>query len=133
MKLNAIVIDDSPVQLLASSKLIRRNEHLNLIGAYTNPFLGLSAVNSMDVDLVLLDIEMPDIDGFSLKELFNNQAEVIMYSTKPEFEFQAYSTGAIDFLNKPISVSRLNYSISKVMEEEKYSGGQEKVFTAIAS
>lgn len=133
MTLRVIIIDDSTLQLLASSKLVRRNRHLNLIGAYTNPLLGLNAVNCKDVDLVLLDVEMPEIDGFSLKRLISNKVEVIMNSTKPDFEFQAYINGAIDFLCKPISASRLDYSVSKVMEEEKYSSAQENIFTAIAS
>lgn len=116
MKLNVIVIDDSAVQLVLSSKLIEKNEHLNLVGTFSNPFLGLSAVNNQEVDLVLLDIEMPGIDGFSLQKLFKNSVEVVMNSTRASFELQAYSNGAIDFLAKPLSASRIDLAVARVLE-----------------
>lgn len=115
MKLNVIVIDDSAVQLALSSKLIEKNQHLNLVGTFTNPFLGLSAVNEEDIDLVLLDIEMPEIDGLSLKRLFKDSVEVIMNSTRASFELQAYSNGAIDFLAKPLSGSRFDVAVTRVL------------------
>ncbi|TMM52197.1 response regulator [Maribacter algarum] len=116
MKLNVIVIDDSGVQLALSSKLIEKNEHLNLVGTFTNPFLGLSAVNSEDIDLVLLDVEMPEIDGFSLQKLFKDSVEVIVNSTRSSFEIEAYSNGAIDFMAKPLCASRLDLAVSRVLE-----------------
>ncbi len=116
MKLNVIVIDDSSVQLALSSKLIEKNNHLNLVGTFKNPFLGLSAVNSSDVDLVLLDVEMPEIDGFSLQKLFKDSVEVIVNSTRPSFEIEAYSNGAIDFMAKPLSGSRLELAVARVLE-----------------
>lgn len=119
MKLNVIVIDDSAVQLALSSKLIEKNKHLNLVGTFTDPFLGLKAVNSEAVDLVLLDIEMPEIDGFSLKKLFKKSVEVVLNSTRVSFEAEAYSNGAIDFLAKPLSAMKLDLSIARVLEMKR--------------
>ena len=133
MPLNIIVIDDSPLQLLMSSKLIQQNKRLKLLGAFTNPFLGLRAVNTMDVDIVLLDVEMPEIDGFSLKKMFKKPVEVIMNSTRPIFELQAYSQGAIDFIKKPLDSKRLDSAVSKLIQEVTVFEDQEKVFTALAS
>lgn len=132
MPLNIIVIDDSPVQLLMSSKLIQQNKRLKLLGAFTNPFLGLRAVNTMDVDIVLLDVEMPEIDGFSLKKMFKKPVEVIMNSTRPIFELQAYSQGAIDFISKPVNSKRLDSAVSKVIQEVTFFKDQEKVCAALA-
>ena len=116
MKLNVIIIDDSGVQLALSSKLIEQNENLNLVGTFTNPFLGLNAVNSENVDLVLLDVEMPEIDGFALQKLFNENIAVVMNSTRGSFELQAYLNGAIDFMAKPLSAKRLDRAVSRVAE-----------------
>lgn len=116
MKLNVIVIDDSTVQLELSSKLIKKNKHLKLVGTFSNPFLGLSVVNGQDVDLVLLDVEMPEIDGFSLQQLFKESVEVVINSSKTSFELEAYSNGAIDFLVKPLSASRLDLAVARVLE-----------------
>ncbi|WP_299533105.1 response regulator [Ulvibacterium sp.] len=133
MSLNIIVIDDSPMQLLMSTNLIQQNRQLNLLGAFTNPFLGLKAINAMDVDIVLLDVEMPEIDGFSLKKLLGDPIKVIMYSSRSLFEFQAYAQGAIDFIHKPLNTERLDNSVAKVLQEEIASQHQEKEFSALAS
>lgn len=131
MKLNVIVIDDSAVQLAISTKLIEQNEHLNLVGAYANPFLGLNAVNDNEVDIVLLDVEMPEIDGFSLQKLFKKSVAVIINSTRPSFENQAYESGAIDFIAKPLNANKIELAITKLLKTEEEV--LETVITMIAS
>jgi len=133
MKLNIVIIDDSKVQLALSSKLIEKNEHLNLVGTYTNPFLGLNAINSQDVDVVLLDIEMPEIDGFALQKLFKDNVDVVMNSTRPSFEIQAYSNGAIDFLAKPLTSSRLELAVARVLEMKRLLAFDKQIVRSCAS
>ena len=116
MKLNVIIIDDCAVQLTFAKMLVAQNPHLNLLGAYSNPLLALNAVNSEAVDLVLLDVEMPEIDGFSLQKLFKTSAEVIFNSTRSAFEVQAYISGALDFLQKPWSPSKIDRAVIRVLE-----------------
>ena len=118
MKFNVIIIDDSPLQLSISSHMVNKNENLNLVGSYSNPFLGLDAVNNSDVDLVLLDVEMPQIDGFALQKLFTREVIVIINSTKPTYEAKAYSRGAVDFLHKPLRAEKLKCSINKVIRSK---------------
>lgn len=131
MKLNVIVIDDSVVQLAISTKLIAQNEHLNLVGTYSNPFLGLNAVNDNEIDIVLLDVEMPEIDGFSLQKLFNKSVSVIINSTRPSFEDQAYENGAIDFMAKPLNATKINIAIAKLLKSKVDL--LEEMITSIAS
>jgi len=118
MQLNIIVIDDSAVQLAISSKLIQKNKHLNLVGTYSNPLLGLNAVNDFNnkIDVVLLDVEMPEIDGFALKKLFNRSVLVIVNSTRSSFEQQAYESGAVDFLAKPLNSSKIDVVVRKLLK-----------------
>ncbi len=131
MKLNVIVIDDSAVQLAISTKLIAQNEHLNLVGTYSNPFLGLNAVNDNEIDIVLLDVEMPEIDGFSLQKLFNKSVSVIINSTRPSFEDQAYENGAIDFMAKPLNATKINIAVAKLLKSKVDL--LEEMITSIAS
>lgn len=133
MKLNVIIIDDSVVQLTLASKLIQQNEHLNLIGAYSNPFLGLNAVNNEKVDVVLLDVEMPEIDGFSLQKLFKDSVEVIINSTRATFELQAYVAGAVDFLQKPLTTSKIDRAIVKMLDVKRKLIVSNKYVSTIAS
>lgn len=133
MPLNVIIIDDSAVQLAISSKLIQKNKHLNLMGTYSNPFLGLTAINdpNNEIDLVLLDVEMPEIDGFSLQKLFRKSVAVIINSTRPSFESQAYENGAIDFMAKPLNATKIDISIAKLLKSKVEL--LDSVITTIAS
>lgn len=133
MKLNVIVIDDSLVQLALSSNLIKKNKHLNLLGTYSDPYLGLKAANDQDVDVILLDVEMPEIDGFSIQKLLNNSIEVIINSTRVTFELQAYVNGAIDFLQKPLTASKINGSVRRVLEMRRILASQNITENTIAS
>lgn len=133
MKLNVIVIDDSLVQLALSSRLIKKNQHLNLVGTYSDPLLGLEAANQLDVDVVLLDVEMPKMDGFSLQKLLRNSVEVIINSTRASFELQAYINGAIDFLQKPLTARKIDSAVSRVLEMRKILKVQETRIPTVAS
>ena len=116
MKLNVIIIDDSLVQLELSSRLLKKNENLNLVGAYADPFLGLQVANNQDIDLVLLDVEMPEIDGFLLQKLLKGSVEVIINSTRGSFELLAYINGAIDFIQKPLNEAKIRHAVCRVFE-----------------
>lgn len=133
MKLNVIVIDDSLVQLALSKNLIKKNEHLNLIGTYSDPYLGLQAANELNVDVVLLDVEMPEIDGFSLQKLIKNSVEVIINSTRACFELQAYINGAIDFLQKPLTAPKINGAVARVLEMRSILSVHNNAASTIAS
>ncbi len=119
MKLNVIIIDDCPIQLAISTKLVKLNDNLNLLGAYLNPFMGLNAINSNEVDMVLLDVEMPEIDGFSVHKLIAKPVEVVMNSTRAAFQLQSYLNGAIDFIQKPLNVKKLNGAVLRVIEMKR--------------
>ncbi len=133
MPLNVIVIDDSPLQLLLVARLIEKNPELTLLGAYANPLLGLVAVNSAAVDLVLLDVEMPEMDGFEFKAQLEKEVSVVMNSTKAIFQEQACKAGAFDFLQKPISAADLKATVSKMATLKKYLVPETKSITSIAS
>jgi chemotaxis response regulator CheB len=133
MKLNVIVIDDSLVQLALASQIIKKNEQLNLLGTYSDPFLGLQAANQLDVDVVLLDVEMHEIDGFSLQKLLKESVQVIINSTRSSFELFAYLNGAIDFLQKPLNDVKVKRAVARVVEMKSILSVKNTVRTTIAS
>ncbi len=133
MKLNVVVIDDSALQLILASKLIQKNEQLNLVGAYADPFLGLNAINTEKVDVVLLDVEMPEIDGFSLQKLFKNSVHVIVNSTRANFELQAYVNGAIDFIQKPLTTKKIEKTVTRIMEFKRLVVSERIAVNTLAS
>lgn len=129
MKLNVVIIEDSTIQLMLATKLIQMNKNLNLVGAYTEPFLGLNAVNTQAVDLVFLDVEMPEIDGLSLQKLFNDSVEVIVNSTRPFFADQALANGAFEFIKKPLKKSKIDLVIERLMKNKDGLNNSESFYS----
>ena len=71
-KLRSIIVDDSAVQRLAVSKLVDSHPDLELILQYKDGFEAQKKVNSNDIDLIFLDVEMPILDGFEFIESMEN-------------------------------------------------------------
>ena len=123
MKLNVIVIDDSLVQLALSSRLIKKNEHLNLLGTFSDPFQGLRAANEQNVDVVLLDVEMPKIDGFELCKIIRdnpNTADIpfVFLTAKGELNdrVKGLNLGADDYISKPFHISEVTARIKSILQ-----------------
>lgn len=116
MTLTAIVIDDSPLQQLATCKLVKENANLNLIAAFDNPKIGLEAVNRFRPDVLLLDVEMPGLSGFEILESLDHDCQVILNSTRSQFAFRAFKYEQVkDFVTKPMKKSRFEKSIDRVV------------------
>lgn len=82
MQLSTLIIDDSKMQELLTLKMINENPNLSYIGSYSNPKEGLQAANRLKPDVIILDVEMPEMDGFAVLENLEHDCQVIMYSTR---------------------------------------------------
>lgn len=114
-KLRSIIVDDSAVQRLAISKLIATHPDLELIIQYKDGFEAQKKVNSKDIDLIFLDVEMPIVDGFEFIESMENPPQVILIAGKPEYALKAFDYNVTDYLLKPITKDRFDNAIRKAM------------------
>lgn len=114
-KLRSIIIDDSAVQRMAVSTLIANHPDLELIVAYKDGFEAQKRVNSKDIDLVFLDVEMPILDGFEFIESMANPPQVILITGKPGYALKAFDYNVTDYLLKPITKSRFDDAIRKAL------------------
>ncbi len=114
--LRAIVVDD---EMLARQVLI---EHLHargdveIIAQCANGFEAVKAITELQPDLVLLDIQMPKLDGFEVLELVGKPVPVIFVTAYDEFAVRAFEIHAIDYLLKPFSEERINEAIERARE-----------------
>ncbi len=114
-KLLTIIIDDeAPARALLQAYL---TDHpaIELLGSYQNGFEGLKAINELQPDLVVLDIQMPKITGFEMLELLESHPIVIFSTAYDEFAIKAFELNAIDYLLKPYSKKRLLEAIDKAV------------------
>ncbi len=115
-RLRAIVVDD---EMLARQVLM---EHLNargdveIIAQCANGFEAVKAITELQPDLVLLDIQMPKLDGFEVLELVGKPVPVIFVTAYDEFAVRAFEIHAIDYLLKPFSEERINEAIERARE-----------------
>ncbi|RAJ08338.1 LytTR family two component transcriptional regulator [Chitinophaga skermanii] len=118
-KINCIILDDEPFAVKLMADYVSKVPQLNLLYADCDVFKAMDVLKTQAVDLVFLDIQMPQLTGIELMQLFNRQHNFIITSAYPQYALEAYQFHVIDFLLKPITFTRFYQSI------EKYTRWQE--------
>ena len=120
--LRTLVVENSKVQCNIIARLVRNHDHLNLVATSSNAIDANRIIKNHKIDLILLDIEMPFIDGFSLMESMDQKLEVIIISGNSDYALKAFDYGVTDFLLKPLNYDRFNNAILKVLKKQSYKG-----------
>jgi two-component system LytT family response regulator len=108
-----VVVDDEMLarQVLKEHLLARRD--LEIVAECANGFEAVKAITELQPDLVLLDIQMPKLDGFEVLELVGRPVPVIFVTAYDEFAVRAFEIHAIDYLLKPFSAERINEAVDR--------------------
>jgi len=111
----AIVIDDEPAARRLMKNLLQ--EHDNVVEVIAEASTGKEAIEkieSLDPDLIFLDIQMPDLTGFEVIEQLKKKPNIIFTTAYEQYAIKAFETFSIDYLLKPIKEERLEQSIEKL-------------------
>lgn len=131
MALNCMVVDDDEMSRLVIKKFIDKTDFLTLTHDLDNTkeasdiLLGESA---NDVDVVFLDIEMPEMTGLELVDKLQNAYNIILVTSKKDYAIEAFEGAVADFLVKPVEDERFLKAVNKVkdsLEKEKLLAEQE--------
>lgn len=114
--LNCIAIDDEPLALNIISEFCSKIQYLNLLGKFTNPFEAVQTLNNEQVDLIFLDIQMPQISGFEFLKSLYNPPMVIFTTAFREYAYEGFEYNAVDYLVKPFAFDRFSRSVSKAFQ-----------------
>ncbi|MES2395978.1 MAG: LytTR family DNA-binding domain-containing protein [Bacteroidota bacterium] len=114
--MNCIIIDDDEMSRNALKHLVSQVSYLNLIGVYTKASESLTVLYNRSVDLILLDIEMPDISGLEFIKTIKDPPLTIFVTSKKEYAIEAFECNIIDYLVKPILLDRFFKAITKSKE-----------------
>ncbi len=117
--LKCIIIDDDLMARKSLERLCQKNENLNVVGAFEDGQSGLDFINETEVDLIFLDIEMPEMTGIEFVEKATALPQVIFTTSKQEYAFDAFEYQVSDFLKKPIAQPRFQLAIEKAKEIQK--------------
>lgn len=124
--INCIILDDEPMAVALLSKYVDKIQNLNLVKATTNPFEVIEFTNSNSVDVIFIDIQMPELTGIQLMEMLGNKTKFVITSAYSEYALQGYEHNVIDYLLKPVSFDRFYKAVVKVQEVFK-----EQTFTNV--
>lgn len=120
--LKTIVVDDDKFQLEIISSFVKNTRFLSLEGAYDKPLEGLDAIIGSNPDLILLDIEMPELSGFDLIKSLNVVPQTIFITGKKDYAVEAFELNVLDYLLKPVDdYSRFLRAVGKAKEGFKPS------------
>ncbi|MFT4857524.1 MAG: two-component system response regulator LytT [Algoriphagus sp.] len=108
MILNCVAIDDEPLALELVGKFIEQTAFLKLTGKFSNAIEALSFINQQEVQLIFMDIQMPDLSGMELARVLDgkkksDQTRIIFATAYHQFAIEGYKVDALDYLLKPYS------------------------------
>lgn len=108
-----IIVDDEPAAHYVLLNYIRQNPELELVHQCYNGIEAMNYIRENPVDLMFLDIDMPEITGLELLKILPSQPKTILTTAYSEFALESYDYGVIDYLLKPIYFPRFLKSIER--------------------
>ena len=114
--MTAIAIDDEPIALDIIRSHASKVPFLELKAAFTNAFEAISYLQANKIDLIFLDIKMPDISGIDFLKSLTKPPMVVFTTAYTEHAVQSFELDAVDYLLKPFSLSRFLKACNKAQE-----------------
>lgn len=116
MKLNCVIIEDEPLARNLITEYVKKVPSLNLLNAFSNPLEALEALRTLPVDVLFLDVQMPEITGISLLKVLKKRPLVVLTTAYSEYALEGYELDVADYLLKPITFERFLKSVDKIMQ-----------------
>ncbi|HER08505.1 MAG TPA: response regulator transcription factor [Bacteroides sp.] len=116
-KINCIIVDDEPVAREILESHLGKIDRICVVASCKNAVEAFKAIHSHPVELVFLDINMPDISGLSFAKSMSGNFKVIFTTAYREYAVDGFDLQAVDYLLKPISFERLLQGVNKFLEE----------------
>lgn len=111
--IRCIVIDDEPLAVRLISNYVQKHEELELMATFSDPIKALHQLDSLEVDIIFLDIQMPQLSGIQFLQILNNRIQVILCTAYDAYALKSYDYQVVDYLVKPFSFDRFSKAITK--------------------
>jgi two-component system LytT family response regulator len=115
--INCIIVDDEQHAIDILVHYVNQTPHLHLISTTTNPIEALQVVATQKVDLIFLDIQMPELSGMDFIKAIQGKAKVILTTAYSDFALESYELDVVDYLLKPIRLPRFLQAVQKATKE----------------
>jgi two-component system, LytTR family, response regulator len=115
--INCIIVDDEQHAIDILVHYVKQTPHLNLVASFTNPIEALQLLGKEKIDLVFLDIQMPELSGIDFIKAIHGKSKVILTTAYSEFALEGYDLYVVDYLMKPIRLARFLAAVQKAVEQ----------------
>lgn len=131
--MNCIIVDDDQISCKILEGYVAKSSALNLVGTFNDSVEARNVITKrQDIDLIILDIKMPEMDGFDFIMSLDNPPNIILVTSAEEYALKAFDFNVIDFLLKPVSYGRFCKAIDKTIRyysrKESTGTGDEEIF-----
>lgn len=110
------IVDDDDLSIRLITEYINQTDDLNLVGTFSSAIKASNALSREPVDLIFLDVEMPDMTGLELIKSLDRKPQIILITSKKDYAIEAFEYQVADYLLKPISYSRFLKAANKARE-----------------
>jgi DNA-binding LytR/AlgR family response regulator len=114
--IKALIVDDEPLAHSVILHHLKAHADVEVVGQCMNATQALSFLANNAVDLLFLDINMPELTGIEMLKVLANMPQVIIVSAYQEYALQGFELNVTDYLLKPVSAERLKQALDKVRE-----------------
>jgi two-component system LytT family response regulator len=117
-KIRTLIVDDEPLARSSISVLLRRDPEIEIIGECGSGVEALSQIRSAKPDLVFLDVQMPECDGFDVLELLGKDLPpaIVFVTAHDQYALRAFEAGALDYLLKPFDNDRFDRALQRAKQ-----------------
>ncbi len=122
MTIRCIAVDDEPLALDIIESYISKLPFLKLVKTCSSATEAMQVLQEEQVDLMFLDIEMPELTGIQLLNILKNQPLIIFTTAYPEYALEGFNQDAVDYLLKPVPFDRFLKAVTKAQERLNRSG-----------
>jgi len=117
--MKALIIDDEPRAIQLMESYATRFSELEVVATFRNGLKALDFLNKQPVDVVFLDINMPQLSGLSLSKILPPDVRIIFTTAYAEYAAESYEVAAVDYLLKPVTFERFAKAISKLFTQQQ--------------
>lgn len=125
--MKALIVDDERLARNELTRLLEKFPEIEIIGEASNGEEAIEKIETLAPDLVFLDIQMPGMTGFEVLEHLHVVPNVIFVTAYDEYALKAFEVNALDYVLKPVELTRLEKAIEKVLVEANENKNEDKL------
>lgn len=114
--LNCVIVDDNEIDRLMVLSFAKKFSNLNILGACSDSNEALEIIGNNSVDILFLDIDMPEISGVELRKKAQEVPACIFITSHPEFAVESFELETLDFIVKPLKLDRFEQTMKRISD-----------------